>query len=142
MVFVARMLRASKDLNDYKLVLINDRTDLEEQLAKTATLIGGRVNVIESRQALRWDLASDQSDINMVMAHKFQIADQSLPISVAEALGTYQAIPGKETFGVVNRSSRIVLMIDEAHRTQSSELGRISSRRSPMPLALRLPARR
>ncbi|WP_375171704.1 type I restriction endonuclease subunit R [Marinobacter sp.] len=123
MVFVARMLRASKDLNDYKLVLINDRTDLEEQLAKTATLIGGRVNVIESRQALRWDLASDQSDINMVMAHKFQIADQSLPISVAEALGTYQAIPGKETFGVVNRSSRIVLMIDEAHRTQSSELG-------------------
>lgn len=123
MVFVARMLRASKDLHDYKLVLINDRSDLEEQLTKTATLIGGRVNVIESRQALRWDLASDQSDINMVMAHKFQIADQSLPISVAEALGTYQAIPGRETFGVVNRSSRIVLMIDEAHRTQSSELG-------------------
>lgn len=123
MVFVARMLRASKDLHDYKLVLINDRTDLEDQLAETATLIGGRVNVIESRQALRQDLATDQSDINMVMAHKFQIADQSLPLSVAEALGTYQAIPGKETFGVVNRSSRIVLMIDEAHRTQSSDLG-------------------
>jgi type I restriction enzyme R subunit len=123
MVFVARMLRASKDLHDYKLVLINDRTDLEEQLAQTATLIGGRVNVIESRQALRRDLATDQSDINMVMAHKFQIVEQSLPISVAEALGTYQAIPAKNTFGVVNRSSRIVLMIDEAHRTQSSELG-------------------
>jgi len=123
MVFVARMLRASKDLHDYKLVLINDRTDLEQQLAETANLIGGRVNVIESRAALRRDLATDQSDINMVMAHKFQIADQSLPLSVAEALGTYQAIPGKETFGVVNTSDRIVLMIDEAHRTQSSELG-------------------
>ncbi|MBL36849.1 MAG: deoxyribonuclease HsdR [Xanthomonadales bacterium] len=123
MVFVARMLRASRDLNDYKLVLINDRVDLEEQLARTATLIGGRVNVIDSRQALRRDLATDQSDINMVMAHKFQIADPSLPVSVAEALGTYQAIPGKETFGVVNDSDRIVLMIDEAHRTQSSELG-------------------
>ncbi len=123
MVFVARMLRASRDLNDYKLVLINDRVDLEEQLARTATLIGGRVNLIDSRQALRRDLATDQSDINMVMAHKFQIADQSLPVSVAEALGTYQAIPGKETFGVVNDSDRIVLMIDEAHRTQSSELG-------------------
>lgn len=104
-------------------MLINDRNDLEEQLAKTATLIGGRVNVIDSRAALRRDLATDQSNINMVMAHKFQIADQSLPISVAEALGTYQAIPGKETFGVVNTSDRIVLMIDEAHRTQSSELG-------------------
>ncbi|WP_303760975.1 type I restriction endonuclease subunit R [Alcanivorax jadensis] len=123
MVFVARMLRASKDLHDYKLVLINDRKDLEEQLSQTATLIGGRVNVIDSREALRRDLATDQSDINMVMAHKFQIGDQSLPVTVAEALGTYQAMPGKETFGLVNESPRIVLMIDEAHRTQSSELG-------------------
>ncbi|WP_077530287.1 type I restriction endonuclease subunit R [Vreelandella utahensis] len=123
MVFVARMLRASKDLHDYKIVLVNDRVDLEEQLAETATLIGGRVNVVESSEALRRDLGTNQSDVNMVMAHKFQVADESLPTSVAEALGTYQAMPGKDTFGVVNFSSRIVLMIDEAHRTQSSELG-------------------
>ncbi|MEQ4541363.1 type I restriction endonuclease subunit R [Halomonas desiderata] len=123
MVFLARMLRASCDLHDFKILLINDRVDLEDQLAETATLIGGRVNVIESRRDLRTDLANDSSDINMVMAHKFQLQDQSLPLSVAEALGTYQAIPGKETFGVVNDSSRIVLMIDEAHRTQGSDLG-------------------
>ncbi|MCB1647899.1 MAG: type I restriction endonuclease subunit R [Pseudomonadales bacterium] len=123
MVFVARMLRASKDLHDYKIVLINDRVDLEDQLAETATLIGGRVNVIESRQQLKHDLASDASDINMVMAHKFQQQDQSLPLSVAEALGTYQAMPGRSTFGIVNPSERIVLMIDEAHRTQGSDLG-------------------
>jgi type I restriction enzyme R subunit len=43
--------------------------------------------------------------------------------AVAEALGTYRAIPAGKTFGVVNTSSRIVLMIDEAHRTQSSDLG-------------------
>lgn len=123
MVFVARMLRASKDLHDYKIVLINDRVDLENQLAETATLIGGRVTVIETRQQLKQDLASDASDINMVMAHKFQLQDQTLPLSVAEALGTYQAMPSKSTFGVVNQSSRIVLMIDEAHRTQGSDLG-------------------
>lgn len=123
MVFVARMLRASKDLYDYKIVLINDRTDLEEQLTETATLIGGRVNVIESRQALRKNLSSDSSDINMVMVHKFQLHEQSLPLAVAEALGTYQAMPGKQTFGVVNNSGRILLMIDEAHRTQGSDLG-------------------
>lgn len=123
MVFVARMLRASKDLYDYKIVLINDRTDLEEQLTETATLIGGRVNVIESRQALRKDLSSDSSDINMVMVHKFQLHEQSLPLAVAEALGTYQAMPGKQTFGVVNNSGRILLMIDEAHRTQGADLG-------------------
>lgn len=123
MVFVARMLRASSDLNDYKMLLINDRVDLEDQLGATATLIGGRINTIESTTALRQQLSTDSSDINMVMVHKFQLRDQSLPISVAEALGTYQAIPTSETFGVVNDSSRIVLMIDEAHRTQGSDLG-------------------
>jgi type I restriction enzyme, R subunit len=123
MVFVARMLRASSDLSDFKLILINDRADLEEQLAETATLIGGRVNVIESTTDLRLRLASDSSDINMVMAHKFMERDQALPVKVAEALGTYEAMPAGQTFGVVNTSERIVLMIDEAHRTQSSDLG-------------------
>lgn len=123
MVFVVRMLRASRDLNDYKIVLINDRVDLEEQLTETATLIGGRVNVIDSVQALRTELASDSSDINMVMVHKFQVREVSLPLKVAEALGTYQAIPTAKSFGIVNNSSRIVLMIDEAHRTQGSDLG-------------------
>jgi len=123
MVFVARMLRASKDLCDYKIVLINDRVDLEEQLSETATLIGGRVNVIESTTDLKRDLATDASDINMVMAHKFQTRETSLPVSIAQALGTYQAIPSASTFGVVNKSSRIVLMIDEAHRTQGSDIG-------------------
>jgi len=123
MVFVARMLRASGDLNDLKIVLINDRADLEEQLAATATLIGGRVTVIESTRDLRGQLATDSSDINMVMSHKFLERDPALPLKVAEALGTYQAIPTGQAFGVVNPSERIVLMIDEAHRTQGSDLG-------------------
>ncbi|WP_445362973.1 type I restriction endonuclease subunit R [Microbulbifer sp. ANSA003] len=123
MVFVARMLRSSKDLNDYKILLINDRVDLEDQLAETATIIGGRVNTIESTQTLRRDLATDSSDINMVMVHKFQQREENLPLKVAEALGTYQAMPSGQTFGVVNDSARIVLMIDEAHRTQGSDLG-------------------
>jgi type I restriction enzyme R subunit len=123
MVFVARMLRASRDLNDYKIILINDRQDLEKQLGATATLIGGRVNRIESSQGLRRHLASDSSDINMVMVHKFQERNQALSVKVAEALGTYKAMPAGQTFGVVNASERILLMIDEAHRTQSSDLG-------------------
>lgn len=123
MVFVARMLRASTDLSDYKIVLINDRIDLEDQLTETAALIGGRINSIESTKALRDDLATDSSDINMVMVHKFQQREQTLPLKVAEALGTYQAMPSGKTFGVINDSSRIVLIIDEAHRTQSSDLG-------------------
>ena len=123
MVFLARMLRSSADLNDYKIILVNDRTDLEDQLGDTATLIGGRVNVIESRQDLRHHLASDSSDINMVMVHKFQERKETLTNAVSEALGTYLAMPSGKTFGVVNPSDRIILLIDEAHRTQSSDLG-------------------
>lgn len=123
MVFVARMLRASPDLSDYKIVLINDRVDLEDQLTKTATLIGGRVHTITSAQALRDRLSTDTSDINMAMVHKFQQRHPAMPLQVAEALGTYRVIPSSQTFGVVNRSDRIVLMIDEAHRTQGSDLG-------------------
>ncbi|GAB4181375.1 MAG: HsdR family type I site-specific deoxyribonuclease [Wenzhouxiangellaceae bacterium] len=143
MVFVARMLRAAPDLEDFKILLVNDRVDLEEQLAGTAKLIGGKVNVIESTAQLRDHLSTQASDINMVMAHKFSERTEALPAALAQALtqarrpepdstaskiadsdgAIYNAIPSGKTFGVVNPSERIILMIDEAHRTQGSDLG-------------------
>ena len=136
MVFVARMLRAAADLEDFKILLVNDRVDLEDQLTSTAQLIGGKVNVIESTAQLRGHLGTDASDINMVMVHKFAERTETLPTAVAEALSSASAlrsarvpslslgsIPSHKTFGVVNPSERIILMIDEAHRTQRSDLG-------------------
>lgn len=123
MVFLARMLRASKDLSDFKILLINDRVDLEEQLTATAKLIGGRVNVVESSAEAREHLSTGASDVNMVMIHKFMERKEELPLKVAEALASYGKPPSAETFGVVNPSPRILLMIDEAHRSQSSDLG-------------------
>lgn len=124
MVFVVRMLRASRDLQDYKVIMVNDRIDLEDQLARTAKTIGGKVNVIGSTAQLREHLSTDASDVNMVMVHKFGEPNQGVPEFVREAL-TYngKTIPTADTFGVVNSSERILLMIDEAHRTQGSELG-------------------
>ncbi|RLE25862.1 MAG: type I restriction endonuclease subunit R, partial [Acidobacteria bacterium] len=123
MVFVARMIRASADLQDFKIVLVNDRQDLETQLARTARLIGGKVNVISSTDELREHLSTDASDLNMVMVHKFSERSEALPLQAAEALTAWGGIPSSETFGVVNSSERILLMIDEAHRTQGSDLG-------------------
>ncbi len=123
MVFVARMIRAAADLADFKILLINDRVDLEEQLSATAKLIGGKVHVIESTIQLREHLKGGASDINMVMTHKFMERSESLPMVLREALVSYGAPPSGETFGVVNHSERILLMIDEAHRTQGSDLG-------------------
>lgn len=123
MVFVARMLRASTQLSDFKILLVNDRIDLEDQLAATAKLIGGKVNIIESSAQLREHLSTDASDVNMVMVHKFMERMEAVPLKVAEALASYGKPPSAETFGVVNASERILIMIDEAHRTQSSDLG-------------------
>ncbi len=127
MVFVARMMRVSEDLHDFKVVLVNDRIDLEKQLSETARLIGGKVNVIASTTALRKHLSTGASDVNMVMIHKFMERAEALPDSLARALSSVsrkkRALPTGKTFGVINPSDRIILMIDEAHRTQSSDLG-------------------
>jgi type I restriction enzyme, R subunit len=123
MVFVGRMLRASRDLNDMKIIMVVDRADLEDQLSATARLIGGKVNLVESRADVRETLASPASDVNMVMVHKFVETKDDLPDSFREKLGRYAPPPSAESFGVVNTSERILIMVDEAHRTQGSDMG-------------------
>jgi type I restriction enzyme, R subunit len=123
MVFVGRMLRASHDLNDMKIVMVVDRADLEEQLSGTAKLIGGKINLVDSRNAAREVLASPASDVNMVMVHKFLEAKDDFPDGLREKMGRYAPPPSSETFGVVNDSPRILIMVDEAHRTQGSDIG-------------------
>ncbi|WP_316219267.1 HsdR family type I site-specific deoxyribonuclease [Bradyrhizobium sp. SZCCHNR2026] len=123
MVFVGRMLRASRDLNDIKILMVVDRADLEDQLSDTAKLIGGKINLVDSRAAVRNVLASPASDVNMVMVHKFVEAKDDLPDGLREKLGRYAPPPSAETFGVVNESPRILIMVDEAHRTQGSDMG-------------------
>ena len=123
MVFVGRMLRASRDLNDFKIVMVVDRADLEDQLTGTAKLIGGKINVVDSRAAVHDVLASPASDVNMVMVHKFVETKDDLPDSFREKLGRYAPPPSADSFGVINTSDRILIMVDEAHRTQGSDMG-------------------
>jgi type I restriction enzyme, R subunit len=123
MVFVGRMLRASRDLNDIKIVMVVDRADLEDQLSDTAKLIGGKINLVDSRTAARDVLASPASDVNMVMVHKFVEVKDELFDGLRESLGRYAPPPSADTFGVVNDSPRILIMVDEAHRTQGSDMG-------------------
>lgn len=120
MVFVVRKLRMMDDLRDYKVCLVCDRIDLEEQLEKTAALTGERVTRIESSGMMRERLATDTSNLNMVMVHKFLGgSDESLPGYVPKEVRDKRF----QQIGEVNPSPRILLMIDEAHRSQGSELG-------------------
>lgn len=121
MVFVIRKLRMCDDLKDYKVCLVNDRKDLEKQLGETAVATGEKVTFIESSEEMKEKLAGDASNLNMVMVHKFnENPNRNVPDYLEEAL---HDVPFFQTIGVVNDSERILLMIDEAHRTQLGDLG-------------------
>ena len=130
MVFLVRKLRRCEDLKDHKVVMVIDRIDLEDQLGNTAALTDEKVQYIESSAAVKEKLADDKSNLNMVMVHKFKEAESRLPEYVSDVLGafkndthTYDAPAEYNLFGKVNDSERILILVDEAHRTQSSDLG-------------------
>lgn len=123
MVFFVKKLRSSHDLFDLKVVMVNDRTDLEDQLGGTAHLAGEKVTTIGSSADLKTKLAGNDSGLYLVMVHKFREAAEQLPESVKSALGIPLAAPKLKPFPEVNTSDRIIVFIDEAHRTQYSDLG-------------------
>ena len=133
MVFLVRKMRSLEALKDYKVLMVNDRKDLDKQLGETAALTGETVYRITSSDEVKSKLNDDSSTLNMVMIHKFREADDSnTPDYVNDALSDYKlaAEPQAqyklkeakvfESFGEVNTSDKILIMIDEAHRTQRS----------------------
>jgi len=140
MVFLIRKMRSAEDLKDYKVLLVNDRKDLDKQLGETAALTGEKVYRIKSAQEVKNKLNDDSSTLNMVMVHKFREEDESkTPAYMNEALSNYDkaAEPSAdyktndtialfEDFGVVNDSEKVLIMVDEAHRTQRSGQDRAS----------------
>jgi type I restriction enzyme R subunit len=123
MVFFVRKLRTSKDLFDLKVVMVNDRTDLEEQLGGTASLTGEKAVTIGNRADLQSRLTGSDSGLYLVMVHKFQERAEQLADSVKQALGIPVGVPVLKPFPEVNTSERIIVFIDEAHRTQYGDLG-------------------
>lgn len=118
MVFLVKKLRDTDDLKDYKIVMVNDRTDLEDQLSETAMLTGESVTIIEHRRDLD-KLKTTTSNLSMVMVHKF-LAQNGVS---AQSLIASGIVPRFEEFKTINASERILLLIDEAHRTQGGEMG-------------------
>ena len=118
MVFLIKKLRSCDDLKDLKIIFIVDRTDLEDQLSETASLTGEPVNIIDKRSKLG-RLSDDTGDVNMVMIHKFLDEKNISAQSLIEA----GIVPTFEKFDTISDSERILLLIDEAHRTQGGDMG-------------------
>jgi type I restriction enzyme R subunit len=105
MMFMVREMYRHASLSHWKVVFVTDRTQLEGQLTETSQSIGFTVKVAESINKLKELLRSDSSDLVMAMIHKFREADLT------------------ETFPELNASPHILVMTDEAHRSQYAMLG-------------------
>jgi type I restriction enzyme R subunit len=105
MMMVVRKMYRDKELSGYKTVFVTDRTDLEKQLKGTAKSIGYSVNVAHSIAKLKEFLSTNTPDLVMGMIHKFQEHELT------------------QEFPLLNRSDKILVMIDEAHRSQYKFLG-------------------
>jgi type I restriction enzyme, R subunit len=105
MVFLAARMRRDPELREYKLVFVTDRTNLDDQLTSTFTRCQDETVLhADSIVRLKELLRKDSSDLVTCMLQKFQEDDWGQP-------------------EVLNASSRIVLLVDEAHRGQYTALG-------------------
>lgn len=124
MMFMVRHMKLITKLASWKIVFITDRTQLEGQLAGTGSSVGFDMKVAEyinpkpqpDGKSLKELLQSDNSDLVMAMMHKFQESGD---------------LEGLTIFPVLNESPEILIMTDEAHRSQYSLLGANLNRALP-----------
>ena len=112
MVFLIRAMRSHPDLRRFKIVLVTDRTELERQLRDTAALTGETVKVARSVAEVRNLLSQDGPGLVMAMIQKYRDTGSG----DGEGLGT------DERFDTINESGDILVLVDEAHRSQASTL--------------------
>ena len=102
MLFAARKLRLHPALKNPTVLVVVDRIDLDSQISGTF-YAADMANLVrtDSRKELSDLLARDVRKVIITTIHKFAEAD-----------------------GVLNERDNIIVMVDEAHRTQEGGLGR------------------
>ncbi len=107
MVFLAQVIRRNEELKKYKLLYITDRTQLDSQLTTTfQNTQDETVLQADSVKDLRDLISKDSSDL------------------ITSTIQKFQEIRG-ENLKVLNESENIVVLIDEAHRTQYGTFGMV-----------------
>ncbi len=116
MMFLVRQMRVIPELQAWKVVFVTDRTQLEGQLSGTGTGVGFPIKTAEfinprpdkPGKSLKELLSTNTSDLVMAMIHKFQESGDLADLQV---------------FPILNESSKILVLTDEAHRSQFALLG-------------------
>ena len=105
MMMLVRKMYHDTELAQYKTVFVTDRIDLQRQLKGTSKDVGYTTKIASKIAKLKELLKTDTPDLVMGMIHKFQEHEMM------------------QEFPVLNKSERILVLIDEAHRSQYKFLG-------------------
>lgn len=104
MVFLIREMYLHSHLQGFKIVLLTDRTQLDEQLSDTTISVGYTVSSPGSITELKTTLKKNSSEIVSAMIHKFQEKEYAV------------------SFPELNAGEKVLILLDEAHRSQYSKL--------------------
>ena len=102
MVYAAMQLRQEEQLKSPSVIVIVDRVDLNSQISATFNASNvPNIVIADSREDLQKILKQDTRKIIITTIYKFAEAE-----------------------GVLNERSNIIVLVDEAHRTQEGDLGK------------------
>jgi type I restriction enzyme R subunit len=115
MVFLIREMWLYPKLQSYKIILLTDRTQLDDQIKETALGVGFTINDPDSIKKVKTALKTNTSEIVSCMIHKFQERELD------------------DAFPELNPSEDILKLTDEAHRSQYTLIGANLDRAKPKP---------
>lgn len=136
MVFLVRKLRTHPLLRRFKVVVVTDRKDLQAQLSATATLTGEVVEVATSAVAVQKLVRRQGPGLLFATIQKYRDPDAAgepgllaadmpagwRPEAQEPEAAAYRVKPAAQTFEVWNADETILVLVDEAHRTQAGDL--------------------
>ncbi|MDR5656506.1 type I restriction endonuclease subunit R [Halodesulfurarchaeum sp. HSR-GB] len=105
MVYFVRKIRRSSDFGNPTFVVVTDRNELDEQITHTFSDAGYNVSWADSIPDLRNKLDRQAGGLIFTTIQKFQTHDD------------------ERQHPVVNEREDVIVMADEAHRSQTKELG-------------------
>ena len=131
MVFLVRKMRTDTQLRRFKIIVVTDRKDLQSQLATTATLSGELPEVASNIEGVKALARRQGPGLVFATIQKYRNPEQdedeaaarpaqdAALVKAAEKRAPYQ---GSKPFEVLNHDESILVLIDEAHRTQAGDL--------------------
>jgi type I restriction enzyme R subunit len=110
MVFMIRKMRTNLDLRKFKVIVVTDRRDLQRQLSETAALSGDVVELATDAGALKKLARRKGPGLVFATIQKYR-TDEDVP-----------KVTRGPAFEVLNEDETILVVVDEAHRTQAGDL--------------------